>query len=175
MVEWSKVAFLPGTFDPFTRSHKEIVREIRDAGYEVYLAVDEFSWSKKTQPRLISRRIAKMSTADIGSVYLFPDNCPVNIANPSDLKKLKTLIHGRPVYIVTGKDVIAHASAYQAPPVMDSIHHCNHSVFTRKTSKDKNALDEKLLIAGLAFLGGAILSVIITNIIKKREKTKIRI
>ena len=32
--------------------------------------------------------------------------------------------------------------------------------------------DEKLLIAGL---GGAILSVIITNIIKKREKTKIRI
>ena len=35
--------------------------------------------------------------------------------------------------------------------------------------------DEKLLIAGLAFLGGAILSVIITNIIKKREKTKIRI
>ena len=33
--------------------------------------------------------------------------------------------------------------------------------------------DEKLLIAGLAFLGGAILSVIITNLIKKREKTKI--
>ena len=30
-------------------------------------------------------------------------------------------------------------------------------------------------VAGLAFLGGAILSVIITNIIKKREKTKIRI
>lgn len=77
----------------------------------------------------------------------FPDNCPVNIANPSDLKKLKTLFNGRPVYIVTGMDVIAHASAYQAPPVMDSIHHCNHIVFTRKTSKDKNALDENLLIA----------------------------
>lgn len=44
-------------------------------------------------------------------------------------------------------DVIAHASAYQAPPVMDSIHHCNHIVFTRKTSKDKNAPDENLLIA----------------------------
>ena len=30
---------------------------------------------------------------------------------------------------------------------MDSIHHCNHIVFTRKTSKDKNAPDENLLIA----------------------------
>lgn len=143
----SKVAFFPGTFDPFSSGHKGIVEAVRKAGFEVYLAIDEFSWSKKTQPRLIRRRIAKMSTADIGSVYLFPDNCPVNIANPSDLKKLKTLFHGRPVYIVTGMDVIAHASAYQAPPVMDSIHHCNHIVFTRKTSKDKNALDENLLIA----------------------------
>ena len=34
---WNKVAFFPGTFDPFTLSHKGIVRAIRDMGYEVYL------------------------------------------------------------------------------------------------------------------------------------------
>ena len=32
--ERNQVAFFPGTFDPFTLSHKEIVREIRDRGYE---------------------------------------------------------------------------------------------------------------------------------------------
>lgn len=32
------VAFFPGTFDPFTLSHKGIVRAIRDQGFEVLLA-----------------------------------------------------------------------------------------------------------------------------------------
>ena len=48
-----RVAFFPGTFDPFTLSHKALACTIRDMGYEVFLAVDEFSWSKKTQPSLI--------------------------------------------------------------------------------------------------------------------------
>lgn len=42
-----KIAFFPGTFDPFSLSHKEIVKLIKSKGFEVYLAVDEFSWSKK--------------------------------------------------------------------------------------------------------------------------------
>ncbi|MDD3169249.1 MAG: hypothetical protein PHC91_07300, partial [Eubacteriales bacterium] len=42
-----KIAFFPGTFDPFSLGHKEIVREIKKLGFEVYLAIDEFSWSKK--------------------------------------------------------------------------------------------------------------------------------
>ena len=62
--ERNQVAFFPGTFDPFTLSHKEIVREIRDRGYEVFLAIDEFSWSKKAQPHLIRRQIVSMSVAD---------------------------------------------------------------------------------------------------------------
>lgn len=33
----SKVAFFPGTFDPFTLSHKEIARRIRELGYTVFL------------------------------------------------------------------------------------------------------------------------------------------
>lgn len=35
--------------------------------------------------------------------------------------------------------------------------------------------DEKVLIIGLVFLGGALLSAVINNIIKRKEKTKTRI
>ena len=31
----NKVAFFPGTFDPFTLSHKEIARKIRELGFTV--------------------------------------------------------------------------------------------------------------------------------------------
>mgnify|MGYP000615375168 FL=1 len=58
MEEPRPIAFFPGTFDPFTLSHKGIVRAIRDRGFEVLLAIDEFSWSKRTQPYRIRRRIA---------------------------------------------------------------------------------------------------------------------
>lgn len=133
--ERDKVAFFPGTFDPFTLSHKGIVKEIRDLGYEVYLAVDEFSWSKKVQPHLIRRKIVSMSVADEFHVNLFPDDIPVNIANPSDLKRLKAVFGERDVYIVVGSDVIANASSYKNPPCEDSIHSMNHIAFRRVGDK----------------------------------------
>ena len=48
-------------------------------GFEVYLALDEFSWSKKTQPRLQRRRIMSMSVSDEENIYVFPDDIPINI------------------------------------------------------------------------------------------------
>lgn len=126
-----RIAFFPGTFDPFTLSHKGIVREIREMGFEVYLAVDEFSWSKKPQPHLIRRQIINMSVAGDFHVYLFPDDIPVNIANPNDLKRLRGLFQGQELYMVVGADVIAGASAYQKEPVANSIHTLNHIVFSR--------------------------------------------
>ena len=126
-----RVAFFPGTFDPFTLSHKGIVHAIRDLGFEVYLAVDEFSWSKKAQPHLIRRQIVNLSVAGDFHVHLFPDDIPVNIANPADLKRLVSLFPGQEVYVVAGSDVVMHASAYKAPPVPFSIHSMNHVIFRR--------------------------------------------
>ena len=126
-----KIAFFPGTFDPFTLSHKGIVHAIRDLGFEVYLAVDEFSWSKKAQPHLIRRQIVNLSIAGAFHVHLFPDDIPVNIANPRDLKRLTQLFPGQQVYIVAGSDVVANASSYKAPPQPFSIHHMNHVIFRR--------------------------------------------
>lgn len=126
-----KIAFFPGTFDPFTLSHKGIVRAIRDMGFEVYLAVDEFSWSKKAQPHLIRRQIVSMSVAGDFHVNLFPDDIPVNIANPDDLRRLQELFPGQEVYLVVGSDVVANASSYKAEPTPYSIHSMNHVVFRR--------------------------------------------
>ncbi len=126
-----KIAFFPGTFDPFTLSHKEIARKIRELGYTVYLAVDEFSWSKKTQPHLIRRQIVNMSVADEFYVHLFPDDIPINIASPKDLKKLKETFPEMDVYMVVGSDVINNASSYKKEPCEHSIHSMNHIVFSR--------------------------------------------
>ena len=131
-----KIAFFPGTFDPFTLSHKGIVQSIRDMGFEVYLAVDEFSWSKKAQPHLIRRQIVNLSVAGDFHVHLFPDDIPVNIANPSDLRRLLDLFPGQQVYIVAGSDVVANASSYQAKPQPYSIHQMNHVIFRRAGEKE---------------------------------------
>ena len=136
----TKAAFFPGTFDPFTLSHKGIVRKIRELGFEVYLAVDEFSWSKKPQPHLIRRQIINMSVAGDFHVHLFPDEIPVNIANPHDLKRLRDLFSGMELYIVAGIDVIANASAYKKAPEPWSIHSMNHVIFLRP---DQPALPPK--------------------------------
>ena len=126
-----RVAFFPGTFDPFTLSHKEIARKIREMGFTVFLAVDEFSWSKKTQPHLVRRQIVNMSVADEFYVHLFPDDAPVNIANPKDLKRLRETFAEQELYIVVGSDVIHNASSYKKEPEEYSIHSMNHIVFRR--------------------------------------------
>ena len=129
------VAFFPGTFDPFTLSHKGIVRAIRDLGFEVLLAIDEFSWSKRTQPYRVRRRIVSMSVADEFHVHIFPEDFPVNIANPENLRQLRQSFPGRSVSIVVGSDVVAHASSYQKMPQPDSIHTFDHVIF-RRTEPD---------------------------------------
>ncbi|MBD5150487.1 MAG: cytidyltransferase-related domain protein [Oscillibacter sp.] len=128
------IAFFPGTFDPFTLSHKGIVRAIRDLGYEVLLAIDEFSWSKKTQPHRIRRRLASISTADEFHVSIFPEDFPVNIANPANLAALRAAFPGRKVAIVAGSDVVAGASSYRKPLEENSIHTFDHIIFRRDQS-----------------------------------------
>ncbi len=128
-----KAAFFPGTFDPFSLSHKGIVEEIRKHGFEVYLALDEFSWSKKTQPRMIRRKIITMSVANEGNVFVFPDSIPVNLSNERDLKRLRELLDYKELYVVVGSDVIVNASSYKAELTENSIHTFNHVVFKRES------------------------------------------
>ncbi|MBG0765456.1 MAG: cytidyltransferase, partial [Tissierellales bacterium] len=132
-----KVAFFPGTFDPFSLSHKQIVKEITNLGFDVYLTIDAFSWSKLTQPRMFRRNIVNLSISDELNVYLFPDNIPVNIANNRDLDYLKELFKDKELYIVVGSDVLVNASAYKSRPTKSSIHSLNHIIFLRANSETK--------------------------------------
>lgn len=125
------IAFFPGTFDPFSSGHKRIIEEIRKLGFDVYLAIDEFSWSKQTLPKLLRRQIASISSADQLDVYLFPDDIPVNIAMAEDLNALRHLLPSRKVYLAVGSDVVRNASAYRLDKP-GSAADFNHIVFYRE-------------------------------------------
>jgi len=140
-------AFFPGTFDPFSAGHKRIVEEIRGLGFEVYLAVDEFSWSKRTLPKLRRRKIVSMSVAGLWDVYVFPDEIPVNIAMPSDLAALKALFPDRELYLAAGSDVIRNASAYQST-VPGSAADYNHVIFYREEAEKHHAVPLETVIRG---------------------------
>lgn len=138
------VAFFPGTFDPFSLGHKQIVQKIRERGFRVYLSVDEFSWSKKPQPFEVRRKILSMSTADLPEVYLLPEEIPINIANPADMQMLSQVFSGKKLYIVVGYDVVKNASAYKKEAEQYSVHYFSHIVFFRNDDKDSLELqDEK--------------------------------
>lgn len=108
-----KIAFFPGAFDPFSRSHRTIAIEIRNMGFEVHLGVDEFSWSKSTQPNIIRRNIIERSIAKEFGVYTLPKEISVNIANEIDLENLKNVFPENTVYLAVGSDVLVNASAYK--------------------------------------------------------------
>lgn len=117
-----RYAFFAGSFDPFTLSHKAIALLARDMGYEVYLAVDEFSWSKKTLPNKVRRQIISMSIAGEEDLYLFPQGTPINIANDQDIDHLRQLFHDQ-VTILCGSDVVLNASAYQNQKAVAALPH----------------------------------------------------
>lgn len=161
------VAFFPGTFDPFSAGHKRIVEEIRARGFEVYLAVDEFSWSKRTLAKLLRRKIVKMSVADQWDAYLYPDELPINIAMPEDLAALRACFPGKDVYLVVGSDVVLHASAYQGN-AENGVLDFNHIVIRRPNAED--AAHPALL----SRLRGKVLSISLPAQMEDVSSTKIR-
>lgn len=140
-----KIAFFPGSFDPFSLSHKEIALEIRNHGFEVYLAVDEFSWSKRTQAHKFRRDIINMTIGHEKDIFLFPSETPINISNNEDLKKLRNVFNDKEVYMVVGTDVLVNASAYDKDGFLNNF---SHIVFDRKSlqygEKDNSILEERI-------------------------------
>lgn len=145
-----RVAFFPGSFDPFSLSHKQIARDIRNLGFDVYLAVDEFSWSKRTQPNLIRREIIKMSVADELEIFSFPRDHAINIAYPPDLEFIRNIFAPSEVYIVVGSDVIHNASAYRAEHGESGITTFPHIVFDRRI--DGGETEDEILKERMAVL-----------------------
>jgi len=165
-----RIAFFPGSFDPFSLSHKEIAIEIRDLGFQVYLAVDEFSWSKRTEPHSLRRNIINMSIANEKNINIFPKNIPINISNPKDLDKLKTLFPNQDIYIVVGSDVLINASAYKKDSVILDF---PHIIFDRKTSSSQDD-DEKQLELSISNIRGDIIRLSLPPRYEDISSTQIR-
>ena len=141
----TKTAFFPGTFDPFSLSHKNIAQSIRNMGFEVYLSVDEFSWSKKTLPNLLRKNLLSMSISDELNIFIYPEDFPTNISNPDDLKVLKENFKESEVYFVAGSDVILNATCYKKPITQYSIHNFPHIIFERGKNKHLDEATKKIL------------------------------
>lgn len=139
-----KIAFFPGSFDPFTLSHKEIAKDIRDQGFEVLLYIDEFSWSKRTQPNIIRRNIIKRSVASEVDIYPFPRDISINISNNKDLDKLMARFPESKVFMVVGSDVVMNASAYREHEKSATISTIPHLVFYRPDQKNKKEYEAQL-------------------------------
>ena len=101
--------------------HKAIATTIRDMGFEVYLALDELSWTKRMLPHALRRNILAMSISSEEGLNLFPDDMQVNLANSDDMRRLRELFAGKDLYIVTGSDTLANAACYKAAPSEYSI------------------------------------------------------
>ena len=129
---------------PGARVQGVLAEQMLPKGFEVLLAIDEFSWSKKTQPYRLRRRIAAMAVADVFHVSIFPEDFPVNIANPENLHELRAAFPGRSVSIVVGSDVVANASSYRLPPSPGCVQEMNHIVFRRQSDADGQAIDADL-------------------------------
>lgn len=154
-VENPKIAFFPGSFDPFSLGHKEIAKEIRNHGYDVFLAIDEFSWSKKTQPNEIRKNIIKCSIADEMNIYVFPNKYPINIANDRDIEKLISLFPGKELSIVVGSDVVKNASSYHEEK-NGSVLSLDHIIFHRKTENDNDEMMDELTAEKIENIKGKI-------------------
>jgi nicotinic acid mononucleotide adenylyltransferase len=154
-------------------SHKEIARKIRDLGFEVYLAVDEFSWSKQTLPNLLRRNIINMSIADELNIYLYPNDLQINISNPDNLKVLRESFSGSEVYIVIGSDVLLNASSYQSKKTKDSIHSFSHIIFERRNDVSSSDRDNDLDRA-IELLEGNVLRLSLQPMYEDISSTQIR-
>ena len=119
-----RMGFLPGTFDPFTAAHGEMVRRALAHCDEVFVQVDDFSWRKHAQPRFVRDELAWRALATIPEAYLFPFDPPVNIANAESLVALRGRLGRRSLHVVVGSDVLEGASAYRLPasPIFDIPH-----------------------------------------------------
>lgn len=168
-----RAAFFPGTFDPFSLAHLNSAKSIRDLGFEVYLAIDEFSWSKRTQPNNVRRKIVNMSIADDYHIYTFPKEIIVNIANASDLKALKQAFAPRDIYLVMGSDVLTHASAYRLEEVRKTILTFSHVIFERAEGMG-NTFDAKKLEAVIAEIEGDVQRLTLNPAYEKISSTQIR-
>ncbi len=107
-----KIAYFSGTFDPFNLGQKKVAADLVARGFEVYLAIDNFNWQRRTQPLELRRRLIEMTIADQAHVYTMPLLPALDLKFNDDCERLKALFADCQIYIVTGEDRVAQRRCY---------------------------------------------------------------
>lgn len=139
-----KVAFFPGTFDPFSSGHLAICRDVRNMGYEVFVSIDEFSWSKKPLPYLVREKIVEMSISAERNIYIIPSDISINISNERNIENLITLFPDRELTFLVGADVVENASAYRKNETLRTLPHLVYLRQTQMNEATEAIIKEKL-------------------------------
>jgi nicotinic acid mononucleotide adenylyltransferase len=118
------VAFIPGTFDPFTVAHQAVVGKALESADEAVVQMDDYSWRKHALPRQLREELAWMALASVPEAFLAPFRPPVNLASKAGLAHLRRAFGSRRVHLVVGSDVLSGASAYvdRASAIFDIPH-----------------------------------------------------
>ncbi len=110
--EKPSVAFIPGTYDPFTIAHQAVVGKALENAAEALVQMDDYSWRKHALPRQLREELAWMALAAVPEAFLAPFRPPVNLASPAGVRHLRHALGSRRLMLVVGSDVLAGASAY---------------------------------------------------------------
>ena len=111
--EHPTVAFIPGTFDPFTSAHQAVVVKALESAVEALVQMDDYSWRKHALPRQLREELAWMALA--ADARRVPGAVPAagqpGAARPA-CASCATRSAGASCLLVVGSDVLAGASAY---------------------------------------------------------------
>lgn len=141
-VKRNKIAFYPGTFDPFSLGQKAAAVDANSLGFDVFIALSEFHWRRRTQPSLTRRRIVEMSIADQLNIFAFPQSLPINFKIEDDLNKLRKLFVDQAIYIVIGEDTLLENHVYTDTNA--TIYDFPHIIYKRKHTKDNPELEARM-------------------------------
>jgi phosphopantetheine adenylyltransferase len=137
--EHPSVAFIPGTYDPFTIAHQAIVRKALESSDEVLVQMDDYSWRKHALPRQLREELTWMALASVPEAFLAPFRPPVNLARKAGLSHLRRAFGARRLVMVVGSDVLAGASAYTDPT--GGIYDIQHLLVMRDDAEPEGLMD----------------------------------
>ncbi len=167
------VGLIPGTFDPFTTAHAEVVERALTRLDEVLVQVDDYSWRKHAQPREVRQELAWMALAPLPEAFLSPLDPPVNIANAASMRSLRRRVGRRELTLVVGTDVLEGASAYR--DAESHIWDVPHLVISRESHRSRTWQSklgwfrQGIQVASVSPRAGSVSSTSLREALKRQE------
>ena len=151
----NKIAFCNSSFEELNNNFKNVIEQIVELGYEIYLNPFSNDISEKNSPYFERRKNLSRAISDDLDVYLFAKNKYINMDNKDDLKKLRSYFPNKEVSLVIGLEQLINNDSYDNKKVAGSIHSFNHIFYDdlkiynneieKKITSEKNKIDGRIV------------------------------